>query len=241
MKRIFILIIFLVPSIVAAQNVLKIVTVNSPPYCSEELLNGGVYTEITTEAFREAGYEVQVSFMPWARALQGTQIGTFDILMQASFKEEREETLFYSNSVMKEEVVLLTKINSQILYNKIADLEEYTVGCLRNSITANILEENGISIHEVSSQLINLELLIKDRIDLIASQRIHLNYLIDSHYPESRSDLIFLEPPILTGYLYNVVTKMNPDHIEITEDFNEALDNMKKNGTYYKILEKHGF
>src|SRR5205085_9119457 len=46
-----------------------------PPYYSESLDKGGPVAELTVAALRRAGYEVELRFMPWARALKWGEQG----------------------------------------------------------------------------------------------------------------------------------------------------------------------
>ena len=42
------------------------------PYYSETLPNGGVVTEIVRRAFEISGYQIEVTWLPWARAINLT-------------------------------------------------------------------------------------------------------------------------------------------------------------------------
>ena len=55
----------------ASEKTLNIVADNYPPYYGEDLPNGGVLTEIIVEAFRRAGYELKIKWVPWKRAVKG--------------------------------------------------------------------------------------------------------------------------------------------------------------------------
>ena len=72
-----------------AQEVLKLVNDPWPPYTGETLPGKGIATEIVVTALRRAGYETQVTFVPWKRALKGTIDGTYDILITTSYNDDR--------------------------------------------------------------------------------------------------------------------------------------------------------
>ncbi len=227
-------------SLLIAEISIRIATIDAPPYSSPELPNGGVYTEITTDAFKLAGYDTEIIYVPWARAINYTKNGYYDVLMVASYREDRVATLNYTDSVIDNELVFLKRSSSDITYNEMSELKHIIVGCMRNTIAANILIENGFKIHEEAEQQKNLELLARERIDLVAAERLLLVYLIQKNYPDGIDKFSFLERPIIKDKLYNVVSRKNPDHEQIVNDFNNALAELKRNGSYGRILKKHG-
>lgn len=50
------------------------------PYTSEKLLNGGFLIELTVESLKRVGYDVEVKYLPWARALDEVKNGRYQAL-----------------------------------------------------------------------------------------------------------------------------------------------------------------
>ena len=55
----------------AGERKLEIATTEYPPYYGKDLENGGFMTEIVVEVFKRAGYDAEIKFLPWKRALEG--------------------------------------------------------------------------------------------------------------------------------------------------------------------------
>ena len=68
MKNLFFRIIMalsvLTPLTIHAEN-LTLATVDWPPFYASNLPENGFYTAITKEAFKRAGYDVQIEFVSW--------------------------------------------------------------------------------------------------------------------------------------------------------------------------------
>lgn len=225
-----------------AQSTLKLATINSPPYCDETLPDGGVYTTITREAFRRTGYTLDIYFLPWKRAFEMTKNGNYDGLMLVSYKEERIQSLHYTDSILKEEGVLFSQKGRNITYTKLEDLSPYIIGVMRGSMLAELLLSKNLKVEEVTTHEQNIQKLIgRERIDLIASQKLSLLGIINAQFPEWKDKIEIVMPPVHVGYLHNVISRNNPNHETIVKDFNIGLQKIKSDGTFTKILEKHGF
>ena len=61
-----------------ADTVTSLATTEWPPYVSQNLANNGFASEVITQAFTRVGYTVELSFMPWQRALEKVEVGQYD-------------------------------------------------------------------------------------------------------------------------------------------------------------------
>ena len=52
-------------------------------------------------------------------------------------------------------------------------------------------------------------------------------------------NLEFVRPPLSVNGLHIAVSKQHPQHQKIAADFDKAIEAMKADGTYAKILESH--
>ena len=80
----------------ADKRVLNIAATEYPPFYSAEIEGGGFMTEIVTEAFRREGYDPDIRFLPWKRALEGAKRGKYDGLFTVWYRPEREEWFLFS-------------------------------------------------------------------------------------------------------------------------------------------------
>ncbi|NOR23845.1 MAG: hypothetical protein GQ542_05525 [Desulforhopalus sp.] len=50
-------------------------TLNWQPFYGENLPKNGFYAELSREAFKRAGYDLIITFVPWKRAVQMARTG----------------------------------------------------------------------------------------------------------------------------------------------------------------------
>jgi polar amino acid transport system substrate-binding protein len=85
----------------------------------------------------------------------------------------------------------------------------------------------------------NLLKLTQGRIDLTLDDSRVLDYEINQFMPNRRSELVYLSKPLAIQGIRIGVSRENPEHAQIVADFNKAMAEMKKDGTYKKIIDKH--
>ncbi len=81
----------------ANDRVVQLASTEYPPYYSETMEGKGFITQIIATAFAESGYEIEVTFLPWARAMESTKAGRYDGLFTVWYREDRTEFFAYSD------------------------------------------------------------------------------------------------------------------------------------------------
>jgi polar amino acid transport system substrate-binding protein len=79
-----------------AEQALRLVADPWPPFTDKSLLNNGVASDLVVNALARAGYTTVYAQVPWERAVRGLQQGTYDVLINAWYKEDRKEFGYYS-------------------------------------------------------------------------------------------------------------------------------------------------
>ena len=84
------------------------------PYIGSDMPNYGPTAEITIEAFKRAGYKVNIVFYPaWIKATNAAKAGQADGFFPAYYAKDREEHYVFSDSFAKSPVGLLKKTYRQ--------------------------------------------------------------------------------------------------------------------------------
>ncbi|MBN1968322.1 MAG: transporter substrate-binding domain-containing protein [Candidatus Delongbacteria bacterium] len=241
MKRVLVLCV-LVFTIFGWSKTLKIVTDDWEPYYGPNLKDGGYISEITREAFKRAGYEVEITFYPWKRALEYVKMGNADVLMGMYFTEERTQFLEYSDPIDKTQVAFYTLRDRSINYEKLYDLKNYKIGVIRGYSNTKEFDEATFLIKDESTDIKqNINKLLNKRTDMIIGSKKVILHQLQSYQGKERDSIKIIDPPLEIKNLYIGITKKNPDAIKIRDDFNKGLKLMMDDGTYDKILEKYGF
>lgn len=217
-------------------------TVEWEPYYGPKLKNDGFITEITKAAFKHSGYDVEVKFMNWNRALERAKQGKFDGVMGAYYNDERAEVFEYSEPIGTADVVLFSQKGKNISYQSLEDLKPYKIGVLRGYANTEEFDKADFLKKEVAEKAdLNIRKLARGRLDLFVGSKAVNLYLIQTKYPDFVGKFDVVEPPLSTNSLYNIISKKIKGSAQIKADFDKGLKAIQENGTYDEILKSHGF
>jgi len=211
-------------------------------FSTDEHKEGGYLEAITGEAFKRAGYETEVNYMPWKRALKMVMDGAGEALMAAYHTEERAEKMAYTESIGQTEIVFFKKKESDIdiRYSKLEDLKSYRIGMIRGAAVSKEFDSaDYLHKEEESSPVLNIRKLLKGRINLIVEQRKVILSCLRNQFPDNADSLVALEPPLKISEYYNAFSKNYPDYEQKVKDFNTGLQMIRIDGTYQKIIDKY--
>ncbi len=224
------------------QKMIRLATVEWEPYYGRNLKNQGYISEITRKAFKRVGYDVEIRFMPWKRAMHDTRNGYFDGLMGLYHTKEREKWLAYSNPIAETRIVFFGLKGRNIKYSSLTDLKPYKIGIERQfAYTEEFDNAEYLEKEPVRNIELNFNKLIKGRIDLVAASQNVFLHMISTRHPQVREAVQIIEPPLTVSKIYNGITRKKPNYIQIVKDFNRGLWLIKSDGAFDRILEKHGF
>lgn len=226
----------------AAENKLVFATCNWEPYWGEHLVNGGYIIEITKEAFRRVGYEIDVRFVPWKRALEEAKLGKVDGVIGTNYSDERAQTYRLTDVVYVDENGFFQKKGRAITYTTLQDLAPYTIGYMRgSSFGADFDTATYLKKEEVTENEQNIKKLMIGRIDLLISSKELILYTLATKYPEWQGEIEFIEPAFEMINVHHAISRVNPNAEKIVADFNRGLKEITEDGTVAKIINARGF
>ncbi len=247
MKQIItnILVILLISVSSYANNIKKekisIVATNWIPYTSKDLSSGGFFTEISQTALEKAGYKTEVKFVPWKRAVNMTKSGKADALLGASYTKERTEYFLYSKYNWESKVHLFAKKGHKYNNKTLKELCPSKVGMFLGSYMKKEFESHKcFKIEEVKNVDLNIKKLSKNRIDFFVEAKDSVIYLLNNKLNKYKNIIEVVTPAYKIGKIYMVFSKRLKNYKQIQENFDKAIDTMKIDGSYDKILLKHG-
>jgi polar amino acid transport system substrate-binding protein len=158
------------------------------------------------------------------------------------YTEERANDFIYTESLYNDETVFFARKGETITYTTLQDLTPYTIGVLAGGAEIErFRQEPGLTFIEASGQDINVKNLMMKRIDLVLCSRAYLLNVIATQFPEWNEAIEVVQPPYEVAEMYNVMSKKVADASTIVADFNRGLQMIKDDGTFDRILQKHGF
>jgi polar amino acid transport system substrate-binding protein len=221
---------------------IKLATLDWQPYVGEELDGGGFATEIVRLAFEKAGYQTEMTSMPWIRVLAEVKKGAFDAMYPAYYSDSRSKDYALSTSIANSPLVLCKRSDRALIYRSLEDLRPYVVGVVRGYVnTAAFDAADFITKKIVNSDKQNLLKVFTGRIDLAVIDMYTAQHIIDISIPQARGKLDFMMPPLEVKPLHVGFSKARPGYHKRLEAFNQALNEMKQAGIVAKIHARYGF
>ncbi len=126
-----------------AEQSLRLVADPWPPFNDKSLLNNGVASDLVVNALARAGYTTVYAQVPWEeRAVRGLQQGTYDVLINAWYKEGRKEFGYYSQPYLINRVRFLQRKGSGIVFRQLPDLYPYSIAVVRGYAYADAFDQD---------------------------------------------------------------------------------------------------
>lgn len=221
---------------------ITLATLNWAPFYGEKLPENGFFAALSREAFKRAGYDMKLKFMPWNRALEMSKTGKFDGLLGAYYSEEREEHFVFTVPVSQNQESFFQKKGGNISFSTLDDLKSYKIGGLLGGAPTKELKAKGFKVEGTANELTSVKKVNAGRLDLLIMGKQNLYYAMsnDPEYKAFKDALDVIEPPFKSYDLYCPITKKRPDAKTIADKFNAALEQMKADGTYDAILARFG-
>lgn len=215
---------------------------NWEPYNGKNLPGYGFTSQIIAQAFERVGYKVNFVFLPWKRAVLGTEYGKYEGAFAAYYSKERAEKFAISAAYTHSSLVLCAKKDTKIKYKTLQDLKPYRIGVVMGYVNttefdaADFLKKDG-SV----SDILNLKKLVKDRTDLILIDKYVAMYHLNNDKTLKSEMVYFLKPALKERDLYILFSKKVPGYQKRVLDFNKGLATIKADGTFKTILTQYGF
>ena len=221
---------------------LILATLNWEPFYGENLPENGFFAALSREAFKRAGYDLKIEFMPWKRALELAKRGKYDGILGAYYNDERARYFYFTEPVSQNEEVFIQKKGRGISYGNLDELKRYKVGSLLGSAQGKALLDLGFTVEDAPDEIMNLRKLDAGHIDLfvLGKQQLYFKLKNVETLKPLQDAFEVLDPPFKSFDLYCPITKKRADGEEIVKKFDAALKEMKADGTYDSILEQFG-
>ena len=239
MKKILLLIVvfwFLACHSLAAQQ-LTILTENLPPlnYVESGILVGSS-VEIVKEIQKRIGSDEPIQVYPWARAYKMALEEENVVLFGMTYTEERSIMFKWVGPLATKRDILLARKDAPFAISSLEDAKKVErIGTLRDDVRGKILEQSGFTnLEPVSDEQKNAQKLALGRIDLWAYKKPGFRTVCELANVDPE---LFIEVAHLKkSELKIAFSKMTSD--AIVSEWQEAFDDMVKDGTLQRIKDK---
>ena len=212
-----------------------------PPYHDPQLNKGGFQHELVVEAFKRTGYKANIEYLVWSRALRETRKGNYDGILGLWMRSERLKDFEYSEPIGTNSVVFFKRKDNPVKFEKYTDLKNYTIGVVRGYVNPKEIDNADYLTKEVlDNNLQALKMLVSGRIDLAVLDKNVGEYLVKRYLVDDKDKLEWVSPIENKEVQYIGFSRNSSQCSKTLQAFNLGLEKIKQDGTYARILHKHG-
>ncbi len=224
-------------------RLIRLVTGNDfAPFSDEGLPSGGLATELVARIFGDAGYKVDIDFLPWKRGYRSTLVGKYDGTFPYYKTADRMREFIFSDPLLKTQGRVYVAKNSRFEANSIADFTGMklcrALGYSIPSLFLPLTRAGKIEVVKVSKPHNSMRMVDKKRCDFVIwNKHIATNVLHAVKDKKIRLRPIkFRWAPSTTHF---IVAQDHPEADKLIRAFNRGLNKLRDNGIYSKIVETH--
>lgn len=212
---------------------------NFPPHKIEHPADdgqAGFDIDIVGEALKRNGRSIEVSFMPWKRALELAERGEYDGLCSCSYTKEREAKLLFSDELGAVSVGLFARSADALDgIAAVADLKDRKVVTVGGYNLEGELITAGARVEATASDKNALDMLVGGNVDLLYGYELTTKHFIAS---DPRSSTIVYKEVRRNPY-YFCLSRAMPGADAAMRDFNRSLKDMAADGSVKRILARY--
>ena len=244
-KTLFIILILTVTAYSQPKNYINMLTEHYPPY---NMKIDGKLTGMSVEILNEMLKQMQskqsigdVKLSNWSRAYTITLKKKNTMLFSTTRTKERELLFKWVGPIKNVDIGLIAPKRKNIKINNISDLNKYIIGTVSKDVGEQLLIKSGVrkkNMQYVSGEnAINLSFkkMKRNRIDMFSyNTTVAFENAKDNGLDSNLYEIVYVLEKNALYFAFNLKTDD-----EVIEKWQKALDQIKQNGTYSKILKKY--
>lgn len=220
----------------AALPVIRIASLEWPPYTSAGQPAGGFTTELVRETFLRMGYRLEVEFMPWSRAIR--EASRADPVFFGYFPEYplKNKQFLLSASIGSSELRLIQHTERQLSVTATVDLARHSLLVVQDYVNTDELDRlilEGIIQPQISlSDKKSIQMIARKRADLAVIDKKVFQHLIryDAELAHTVSNRVRLHPFVLGQQsLHLAVNRQYPGAVALLKAFDAELAKWQPN------------
>lgn len=241
-KMVAAILFFLIFPCLANAQPLTIISDPNPPF--DYVKDGeivGFTVDLLKLLLKRTGIDGKFEMYPWARAYEMAQKEKDILIYQLSYTEERAH-LFQLVGPIIHATDCLWKLKNRkdIVLGNLEDAKYYRVGVVKDYYVHKYLLEKGfkegMNLEAVHDDDMNVQKLASGRIDLMFIEELIFDYRV-KELGYNRDDFENVLSVVSHDAFIGFSRQTSPD---VVSRFAEALETMKKDGSYNSLLQKYG-
>lgn len=209
-----------------------------PPYVISQS-NSGFELDLVRTIFEQLGKSVNFMYVPYGRSYSMLKQGKADVVMTLKPGIDIGETAVLSSSYISYQNVLISRKKKKIKIRRMADIADYSIVGFQNAHLHlgddyNNARKRSSMYLEMANQQKQVEMLILDRVDLVAMDINIFKYWLNKDHNEADLSQVDIHR----------MFKPNPYHLGLLDSqlknaFDKKLAQYKKTEQYQQLLQKY--
>lgn len=242
LKQLIVLISFLFLYSIFAQETVKIMVADFPPFIDQTADNDGIMTEIVKSSFETQGIEYEIEYSSWTRVKDS--IDSKNAVSFAFVKnKERLDKWYFSAPIIQAPTIFIKHTNNDIELDSLKDLKKYRIGVSKNYSYGEAFDKlkPTLDIETVNDDLMNMKKIYHRRIDLFPLPLYNAIYYMRENFSrEDRDKFEFVFYPTLNdGNMHLVCHKSHPRCLQIIKEFNKGMGKVTQEGLKDRIISTY--
>jgi polar amino acid transport system substrate-binding protein len=212
-----------------------------PPFSADDLPNDGFSNDLTQTVLKRMGHDSKVSMMPWARALEMTKRGRYEVLPSVWYSDERAKELVFTDPIASNRIVFIKESVNDFEFDGLDSLTGKRIGIVQGyDYRDDFLQGEDFTLEATNDFITNVKKLLAGRVDLTVSDELVAKYAINKNLPKFANELAYTDGSLSEKTLHVTFSRDMPRAEQMAEAFNAELAKMREDGTYDAILARHG-
>jgi polar amino acid transport system substrate-binding protein len=221
----------------SAQQAITLMASTSPPYSDEKLPDQGLAMSVVSQVFQLAGYQPDIQFESWSRAMEGVSVGVYEALAAVWYTDERAKEYLFSEPYLSSQLILLKLRSDPTRYADASRLAGKRLGTQVDfAYGVDFDQIRGLRLVPENHAIQNLLGLLNGSVDVVIGDQRTLSMQITNYLPKERHKFEVVDANLPTRARHVAVSRAIEGEEKIIADFNRALATARKNGSYAAIV-----
>lgn len=242
LKQLIVFLTFFVAFSIFAQDRVKIMIGDYPPFIDQTSDNEGIMTEIVKSALDSQEVDYDIEYTSWERVEDS--INAKSTVSFAYVKnKKRLDQWYFSAPIIQAPIILIKHSDNDIELDEFEDLKNHTIGVSKNYSYGSKFEKirPELDLEVVTTDLMNMKKIYHKKIDLFPLPLYNAIYYMREHFSrEDRDKFEFIfTPSINDGNLHLVCHKSHPRCLQIITSFNKGMSKVTQTGLKDRIISTY--
>lgn len=203
---------------------------------------GGIFPDIIRAIADHQDSQPTINVYPWKRGEQMLTAGQAFAAFPYIQTPERNQKHKFSDPVIcfyPKFYYLKSRFPNGFSWNTLDDLKEYHIGGVIGYWYEERFRKNALSVDYVHNDKQSIRMLMRGRTDLTLIEELVGWALIKTTYPKKIDQFAVAQKPERKSAFHLMISRKYPQAKKLTQQFNQGLKAIKRNGTYQRILKKY--